>query len=306
MLGFLNLNKPGGMTSHDCVARVRRLLKLKRVGHGGTLDPAATGVLPIAVGPATRLLQFLPEQKAYEALIRFGVRTTTDDLEGEVIASQAAGELTVEKVINLLSKFEGIIQQVPPAYSAIKQGGKKLYELARAGEEVSVPVRKVLVNMIEVLAWYEGEYPEVRAAIACGPGTYIRAIARDLGAELGVGGTLAALTRTESCGMKLGDSLTFEQITNQLEENKFSLLAPDSALENLVSVTLTNEDSRRWCQGQRITETVTSTSFVEVYSGEPLKVRVYREDGQFLGIGEIDDYDHILLLIPKVVLFNPG
>ena len=298
MLGFVNLNKSAGMTSHDCVAKVRRLLKLRRVGHGGTLDPAATGVLPIAVGRATRLLQFLPENKAYEALIRLGVRTTTDDLEGEVIATQSAKELTVEKVSSLLSKFEGIIQQVPPAYSAIKQGGKKLYELARAGEEVRVPSRKVRVSKIEVLAWDGGEYPEIRVAIACGPGTYIRAIARDLGAELGVGGTLAALTRTESCGMKLNNSLTLEQIDSDWQQNQFSLLAPDLALQHLTAVSLTNEDSFRWGNGQRI-ETVTR----EQLPSKDTKVRVYREDGQFLGIGAIDDSADNWLLIPKVVLF---
>ncbi|HEY9875793.1 MAG TPA: tRNA pseudouridine(55) synthase TruB, partial [Candidatus Obscuribacterales bacterium] len=130
----MNLNKPAGMTSHDCVARVRRLLRLKRVGHGGTLDPAVTGVLPIAVGKATRLLQFLRQDKAYRGTIRLGLRTTTDDLEGEVIATQPVTNLSLDAVKFALEQFQGIIQQVPPSYSAIQVQGKRLYDLARAGE----------------------------------------------------------------------------------------------------------------------------------------------------------------------------
>ena len=138
-IGFLNLNKPAGWTSHDCVAKVRRLLNIKRVGHGGTLDPAATGVLPIAVGKATRLLQFLPEEKEYHARVRLGVKTTTDDLEGTIITAQEASQLTLDDIKPILSQFEGKIEQIPPAYSAIQLGGKRLYELARAGEQVEVP-----------------------------------------------------------------------------------------------------------------------------------------------------------------------
>ena len=287
MFGFLNLNKPGGMTSHDCVAKVRRILQLKRVGHGGTLDPAATGVLPIAVGKATRLLQFLPENKAYEARIRFGVRTTTDDLEGEIIATSPAGELTCEMVKTLLSQFQGTIEQVPPVYSAIQRGGKRLYELARAVDSVEVPVRTVRVSKIDVLAWYPGEFPEISVAIACGSGTYIRAIARDLGAAAGVGGTLAALTRTESCGMKLADSLTFEQLGSH------SLIAPNMALQHLNVVTLKDEDARRWCQGQKIA----------ISANQQLSdsLKVCSEDGRFLGMGKVTNLSSTTLLIPKVV-----
>ncbi|MGB5771230.1 MAG: tRNA pseudouridine(55) synthase TruB, partial [Crocosphaera sp.] len=173
MLGFIALNKPSGLTSHDCVARVRRLLKLKKVGHGGTLDPAATGVLPIAVGKATRLLSFLPENKAYDARIRFGIQTTTDDLEGEIIQTQAGANVTLEDIQPLLKQFLGTIEQIPPIYSAIQRDGKRLYELARKGEVVDVPVRTVKIDKIEVLGWYPGDFPELVVNIQCGPGTYI-------------------------------------------------------------------------------------------------------------------------------------
>ena len=288
MQGFLNLNKPAGFTSHDCVAKVRRILQTKKVGHGGTLDPAATGVLPIAVGRATRLLQFLPTQKAYQAKIRLGIQTNTDDLEGEIIATESATHLNLAALETVLGKFQGEISQVPPAYSAIKREGKKLYELARKGEKVEVEPRTVKVEKIEVLAWQPGEQPELEVAIACGPGTYIRAIARDLGNLLGVGGTLANLIRTESCGLQLGQSITFEE----LEAGNQQLISPDLALKHLPEVTLPATKAKRWCQGQRISlETNEELNSLEFY-------RVYGEGAGFLGISAIVDNQ----LKPKVVL----
>lgn len=292
MLGFLNLNKPVGLTSHDCVAKVRRMLKCKRVGHGGTLDPAATGVLPIAVGKATRLLQFLPEAKAYQAKIRFGVQTTTDDLEGEIVESKPSPELTLEQIEPLLRQFLGFIEQKPPIYSAIRRDGKRLYELARAGETVEVPVRTVEVSKIEVLGWDAGEYPELEVAIACGPGTYIRAIARDLGTLAGVGGTLASLIRTLSCGMNLETSLSFEDLETQIQAENVTLINPDFPLQHLPKVTLEQTEAQRWCQGQKIQ--------IDGQNIEQTSVRVYEEQ-QFLGMGELMNLE-VTLLSPKVVL----
>ncbi|XTZ20617.1 MAG: tRNA pseudouridine(55) synthase TruB, partial [cyanobacterium endosymbiont of Rhopalodia fuxianensis] len=161
MFGFIALNKPSEITSHDCVARVRKILKLSKVGHGGTLDPLATGVLPIAVGKATRLLQFLPENKTYRALIRLGVQTTTDDLQGEVVKSQSASILTLEQVEPLLHQFIGTIQQTPPIYSAIQRDGKRLYSLARQGKTVNIPAKQVYIEQINLVGWYTGEFPEL-------------------------------------------------------------------------------------------------------------------------------------------------
>ncbi|HEY9633342.1 MAG TPA: tRNA pseudouridine(55) synthase TruB [Coleofasciculaceae cyanobacterium] len=291
----MNLNKPTGLTSHDCVARVRRLVRLKRVGHGGTLDPAATGVLPIALGKATRLLQYMPPDKAYRATIRLGVRTTTDDLEGEVIATQSAAELTLENVKPLLKQFEGKIQQVPPIYSAIQVKGKRLYDLARAGEVTEVPERTVEIYQIEVLDWRSGEFPEIDVAIACGSGTYIRAIARDLGVCLNIGGVLASLTRTHSCGFYLADSLTLEELEAQLHDNTFEPVPPAVALKHLATVTLLAEDAYRWCLGQRLPWKNTLTDAC----GNAL--RVHHEDGEFLGIGQVIEAEQGLLLAPQMV-----
>ena len=296
MQGFLNLNKPFGITSHDCVAKVRRLLRQKKVGHGGTLDPAATGVLPIALGKATRLLQYLREDKAYRATIKLGITTTTDDLQGEVIAENSGEQLTLEAVKLALDKFQGTMQQIPPNYSAIQVQGKRLYDLARAGENITVAPRPVEIHQIEILDWRGGEFPELDLEIACGPGTYIRAIARDLGIALQTGGTLAALTRTASCGLQLTESLTFTELETQLEQGTFNPISPETALSHLEVVILTEQEARRWCQGQRL-------SLLEISPQYSIgKKRVQQENGQFLGIGEIVNSDTAKILIPQLVL----
>lgn len=293
------------MTSHDCVAKLRRLLKTKRVGHGGTLDPAATGVLPVAIGRATRLLQFLRSDKAYRATVRLGLRTATDDLEGETLSAQAVPDLTLESVKAALPQFVGQLQQVPPAYSAIQVQGQRLYNLARAGEQIEVQARAVEVYDIEVLDWRSGDFPELDLAIACGPGTYIRAIARDLGEVLGVGGTLAALTRTESCGLTLADSLTFADLEAQLAAGTFEPIAPLTALQHLPLITLSPELARRWCWGQRVFQALEQQLFAAVPSdATSLTVRIHHEDGRFLGVSQQIQESDGILLAPQMV-FEP-
>jgi tRNA pseudouridine55 synthase len=295
MLGFLNLNKPKNWTSHDCVAKVRRLLKIRKVGHGGTLDPLATGVLPIAVGKATRLISYLPHRKAYQAKVRFGIQTATDDLEGEILKTCSASELTLDKITPYLPQFLGIIEQIPPQYSAIQRDGQRLYDLARQGKMVEVPSRRVEIFDMQVLRWQEGEFPELDLSIRCGEGTYIRAIARDLGELLGVGATLAGLIRTESGGMELAKSITLEELADRLESQDFGLTSPQTVLTDLPKILLDAETAQRWCQGQKIA--VTEREFVL-----NLPFRVLQEDGTLLGIGEIAEVETINRLIPKVVL----
>ena len=295
MFGFINLNKPAGFTSHDCVAKLRRLLNTKKIGHGGTLDPAATGVLPIAVGKATRLLQFLPKPKAYRARIRLGLTTTTDDLEGEVLTTTPTAQVTEAQVVAGLNHFVGTIAQVPPIYSAIKRDGKKLYELARKGESVDIPARKISVEKIELLNFVPGEAAEVEVDIRCSPGTYIRAIARDLGELLGVGGTLAHLIRTESCSLQLDTSLTFSDLETQLQQNTLSLIPADALLTDIPSITLPSDEAKRWCQGQAINIT-TSKNWADNYA------LVYNEDNLFLGISILILRESGWLIKPKVVL----
>ncbi|MEM9539272.1 MAG: tRNA pseudouridine(55) synthase TruB [Cyanobacteria bacterium P01_E01_bin.42] len=296
MLGFLNLNKSAGFTSHDCVARVRRLLKLKRVGHGGTLDPAATGVLPIAIGRATRLLQYLPDGKGYHAKIRLGMRTTTDDLEGEILEQRSHCKIELEQIEEILPQFIGKIEQIPPIYSAIQRDGKRMYELARAGEKVEVPPRIVDIHNIEILNWSPGEFPELDVAIACGGGTYIRAIARDLGKLLDVGGTLANLVRVKSCDLELKDSITLEKLENAIATEEFQPIAPEIPLKHLEKIVLEADAAKRWCQGQKITDKNLQTA--EGF------IRVYDEKMFFLGIGKWENIDGEFKLIPKTVIGN--
>ncbi|MEM7725381.1 MAG: tRNA pseudouridine(55) synthase TruB [Cyanobacteria bacterium P01_A01_bin.45] len=297
MLGFLNLNKPFDWTSHDCVAKTRKLLRIKRVGHAGTLDPAATGVLPIAVGRATRLLQYLPTAKAYNATIKLGIQTTTDDLQGEIITEQKVSHLNWETVKTTLQQFIGKIEQIPPSYSAIQVDGKRLYELARKGEKVEAPMRNVEVFDIQILETREQEYPELDVAISCGGGTYIRAIARDLGAMLGTGGTLAALERTQSSGFELPDSITFEELSAQLEAGNFQLVSPDLPLQHLYQIILPDELAKRWCQGQRINKLI-DLKIINLERNFTDYARIYHEDGSFLGITLVDKE----VLVPKMVL----
>lgn len=290
MQGFLNLNKPFDWTSHDCVAKVRKLLNMKRVGHAGTLDPKATGVLPIALGKATRLLQYLPGEKAYQATVRLGIQTTTDDLEGEIITSVPCPGLDLENIKTVLSQFIGKIEQIPPSYSAIQVDGQRLYDLARKGEKVEVPVRTVEISQIQVLDWRDGDFPELDLAISCGSGTYIRAIARDLGTILNTGGTLSALIRTESSSFQLQTSLSFTDLATRIENGTFQPISPDAPLQHLKSLNLPAESAKRWCQGQKISLNLDIPDFV----------RVYETQTNFLGIGKLTND----LLVPQMVFYE--
>ncbi len=297
--GFINLYKPATWTSHDCVARTRRLLQTQKVGHGGTLDPLATGVLPIAVGRATRLLQYLPERKAYRAVIRFGVTTTTDDLEGEVTTEQPAAHLQRSAVETVLPKFIGTLNQMPPMYSAIQVDGKRLYDLARKGKTVDVPTRQVTIHQLTAREWQSAQHPELTLDVDCGPGTYIRSLARDLGAVLGTGATLAQLTRTHSSGFDLAESMTLEGLEQAIAQATFKPYAGGEAVKHLQAIALSPALALRWRMGQKIalteagitglTEAQKITNF-QAAAAEvvPAPVRVMAvSTEEFLGVGEI-------------------
>src|SRR6202049_2297784 len=196
MHGILNINKPTGMTSHDVVAKVRKLLKQRRVGHAGTRDPAASGVLPICVGQATRVAEYLSESgKAYRAEIVFGIVTDTYDSEGSIIRTASTADLTLRRIEGLLVHFGGPQMQLPPRYSAIKIQGQPAYKRVRAGEEIVLEPRPVEITHLAILAWAS---PRLTLAIECSKGTYIRSLAYDLGIQLGCGAHLGALVRTRS------------------------------------------------------------------------------------------------------------
>ncbi|WP_221323927.1 tRNA pseudouridine(55) synthase TruB [Actinoplanes sp. L3-i22] len=215
MDGLIVVDKGPGMTSHDVVARIRRLAKTRRVGHGGTLDPMATGVLIIGVNRATRLLTYvIGSGKSYAATIRLGQSTITDDAEGDVTATASTAAVTDEAIRAGLAVQVGAIDQVPSAVSAIKINGQRAYKLVRDGETVEIPARRVTVHKIDVrdIRRPDGDVIDVDVDVDCSSGTYIRAIARDLGASLAVGGHLTALRRTAVGPMTLDTALTLEQL----------------------------------------------------------------------------------------------
>lgn len=208
--GFLVIDKPAGLTSHDVVQRVRRIVKQRRVGHLGTLDPLATGVLPIALGEATKLSQLLTHgAKSYRGKLQLGVETTTYDREGEVVAERAGPWPTRAVLEKSLAEFQGEIDQVPPPYSAVKQGGQAAYRRARRGEEVVLEPRRVTISRIELTAY---DPPFVSLEVDCSAGTYLRSIAHDLGAALGTGAHLYELCRTRSGPFTLDQAITLEAL----------------------------------------------------------------------------------------------
>ncbi len=214
--GLIVVDKPAGMTSHDVVARIRRLARTRRVGHGGTLDPMATGVLIIGVNRATRLLTYvIGAGKSYTATIRLGQTTVTDDAEGDVTATVSAAGVTDEAIRAGLAAQTGEIEQVPSAVSAIKVNGQRAYKRVRDGEEVELAARRVTVSRLEVLAVRrpdEGDFVDVDIDVTCSSGTYIRAIARDLGRTLEVGGHLTALRRTAVGDLTLASAATLAEL----------------------------------------------------------------------------------------------
>jgi tRNA pseudouridine55 synthase len=221
MHGVINFLKPPGMTSHDAVAFVRRVAGTKRVGHTGTLDPAAAGVLPICIGQATRLVEYLQEgTKEYIAEASFGYETDTLDAMGEVVAEGDASAVALETLRVVLDPFRGAIQQTPPLYSAIKQGGKKLYELARAGVEestVEIESREVTISKLHVTRFVAGDAstrsaPRAMLHIECSGGTYIRSLVRDIGRTLGCGATMTFLVRTRNGSFSINEASTPEEI----------------------------------------------------------------------------------------------
>lgn len=238
MLGLLNINKPSGMTSHDVVNAVRRITGIRQVGHTGTLDPLATGVLVVLVGPATRLAQYLSGvDKTYTAVVRLGETTSTYDAEGEILLRRpvTVGCADIEVA---LAAYRGPLLQTPPMVSAVKVDGKPLYKLARKGQEIERQPRQVTIHALTLDAC---ALPEFTLTITCSAGTYIRSLAHDLGEQLGCGAHLVALTRTATGRFDLAHSVTLEQLRALAEADRLAeaLLPPDMAVMALPEITLT-------------------------------------------------------------------
>ena len=272
--GFLVIDKPAGLTSHACVAHVRRAYGLRRVGHGGTLDPAVTGVLPIALGPATRLLPYLAGAKAYRGIVQLGLRTDSDDLQGTVLAQQPVPPLDGSALEQALAPFRGAILQVPPQVSAVHVDGERAYARARRGEASVLEPRPVTIESLTLLGWDPGT-GRLELEVRCSAGTYIRALARDLGESLGCGGTLAELRRTEALGFDLASAVPLESLAPPPP-----LLDPLQALGNLPRQQLEPAQLTPWRCGQ-------SLASVEPHpQGQPLAM--LDPDGNLAGIALAD------------------
>lgn len=250
--GFLIVDKPQGMTSHDIVARVRRLTRVQKIGHAGTLDPMATGVLILCIGGATRLSEYvMGADKLYLATARLGIETNTYDADGQIIAEHTTDHLNAAQVRMALLAMQGDVDQVPPMFAAIKKNGKKLYELARAGQHIDIPPRRVSITILQIDPAVR--LPDVRFLVACSSGTYVRSIAHDLGASLGVGAHLIALHRVSSG--RLSDPIPYADLLTAIEHDQWRALLHDEheAIPDIEERLFDPDQVRDILQGKQIT-----------------------------------------------------
>ncbi len=300
--GVIAIWKPSGFTSHDVVAKARRILRERRIGHTGTLDPSVTGVLPLCVGRATRFVEYLQERpKTYEATLRFGMATDTEDMTGNVTEEQDASFLTEEAIVAAARSFVGDIDQVPPMVSAVKMNGKRLYELAREGIVVERPSRRVTIYELDVLrVSTEAPYPTVTFSVTCSKGTYIRTLCVDIGKKLGVPAVMAELVRTESAGLRREHCVTLEELQRLADRGQLGdkLVVADELLSDIPRTAAAEPESAHALQGKAIA--------ADRLRPRPDRFglwRLYRSDGVFLGLFEADES---LLAVRPVKVFHPS
>ncbi|MCO6450954.1 MAG: tRNA pseudouridine(55) synthase TruB [Caldilineales bacterium] len=280
--GVLNIDKPGGMTSHDVVNRVRRLAGTRRVGHAGTLDPMATGVLLVCVGTATRIAEYLQAgRKTYRAEICLGVSTDTYDAEGDILTTNPVPDLSLDQIVETLAAFTGEIKQTPPMYSALKVQGQSLHRLARSGIEVEREARDVTVFDMTAESW---RTPHLTLTLTCTPGFYVRSLAFDLGQAWGCGGHLSGLRRLASGGWRVQDAVPLDELLASGENWQDYLHGLAASLSMLPALILAEDEAVRFAQGQRI-----------AISGDSAgEMRVFSPSERLVGIGMLDAENGIL------------
>ena len=284
--GVLLLDKGAGHSSNDVLIKAKRLLNAQKAGHTGTLDPFATGLLPLCFGEATKFAQDLLEaDKTYETVVHLGVRTTTADTEGEVLESLPV-DVSVERIEQVLAQFRGEIDQVPPMHSALKRDGKPLYEYARAGVTLEREARRVTIHELELIE-YRAPYLSLR--VRCSKGTYVRVLGEDIGAALGCGAHLQALRRTKVGMLTLDGAVTLEALAETPEADRTKSLAPvDALLSTFPQIVLPAELAARFLHGQRI---ALGKAGLTSYAQAMGRVRVYREaDLRLLGTAQLQEY----------------
>jgi tRNA pseudouridine55 synthase len=293
--GVLLLDKAAGGSSNDALVKAKRLLNAKKAGHTGTLDPFATGLLPLCFGEATKFSQdLLDADKTYETVLHLGVQTSTGDTEGEIIA-QAAVNASNAAIEVALSQFRGPIQQVPPMYSALKRDGKPLYEYARAGITLERAARAVTIHHLECIDY---QAPFLSLRVTCSKGTYIRVLGEEIGAALGCGAHLGALRRTAVGPLRIEQAITLDGLAAVAEAERAALLAPaDSLLSSFPALHLTADLTRRFLHGQRLALGKEGLP-IPMVGG---RARVYADDNSFLGTGNVIEYG---VLVPERLIAN--
>ncbi|WP_010269452.1 tRNA pseudouridine(55) synthase TruB [Paenibacillus senegalensis] len=281
--GVLPVLKPVDYTSHDVVAKVRRLSGLKRIGHTGTLDPKVTGVLPLCLGRATRVVEYIQDMpKTYEAQLTIGLATDTEDLTGEIIDRCEKVQVTREQIIETLQSFKGTIEQIPPMYSAVKVNGERLYDLARKGKHVDRPSRQVTLYDIELLDIdLEKDYPEIRFRVQCSKGTYIRTLCSDIGKKLGYPAVMSHLVRTSTGSLSLADCLTIDEIEAHCSRGTLGtvLIATDKAIPHIPAVNVTDQLAVHALQGKSISAGGSLADPID-----QALYRIYSDANGFLGL----------------------
>lgn len=291
--GVINVYKEQGFTSHDVVAKLRGIVGQKKIGHTGTLDPDAVGVLPVCLGRATKLCDMLTDKdKVYEAVMLLGVETDTQDTTGQVLRSHETDGLTEEQVRDAIISFVGDYDQVPPMYSALKVNGKKLYELAREGKTVERAARRVQIFDIEILSI---ELPRVTMKVHCSKGTYIRTLCHDIGQKLGCGACMEKLTRTKVSRFEIKDSLTLAQIEALKKEDRLSeiVIPIDQMFADYPRITVSGEAARLAYNGNGIKD---RDARKEKNVLDEAYVRVYDDVGDFIGVYQYHEKEHAYLI----------
>lgn len=279
--GIINVYKEKGFTSHDVVAKLRGIVGQKKIGHTGTLDPDATGVLPVCLGKATKLCDLLTDKnKTYEAVVLLGKTTDTQDITGEVLEEKSTEALTEEKVREAIEGFIGDYEQIPPMYSALKVNGKKLYELAREGKVIERKARPVKILDIQIL---EIDLPKVRMEVSCSKGTYIRTLCHDIGEKLGCGGCMESLIRTRVSTFRIEDAKTLDEIETLKQEGKLAeLLVPIDAMFPFYPKITVKDDWKAFAKNGNPLD----LKMLKEACGqdEETQVRLYDESGKFIAI----------------------
>ena len=251
--GFVVIDKPAGLTSHDCVNRLRKIFGIKKIGHSGTLDPTVTGVLPIAIGNATRLISYLEGSKAYIGIIKLGTTTNTDDMQGEIINSSSWPLISKNDINSLLEDFRGEILQKPPIFSSVHINGERAYKKARKGEEFDLIAKQVTINKLNLISWSQSN-GELLVDVDCSTGTYIRSLARDIGEKIGCGGCLKNLRRIKAYNFHQSHSVMLPEKSEISQEiNKPKVLNPNIFLKHLSSFELISEEEIiSWRSGRNL------------------------------------------------------